>query len=220
MRQPKAALFDLDGVIFDTERQYDVFWGAQCRKYHPEHPGLEQEIKGQTLVQIFDRHFGGDEMAAAREEITAGLNDFEAQMSYDYIRGFEAFLADLRRHGVKTAVVTSSNQPKMESVYRARPEFPRLFDAILTSEDFTESKPSPQCYLRAAERVGATAEDSVVFEDSINGLRSGLAAKMFVVGLVTTNPLDKVATLSHIQINDYQCFTFETLTSKIQWQAI
>ena len=50
----KAALFDLDGVVFDTEPQYTVFWGSQCRLYHPEHPGLEQEIKGQTLTQIYD----------------------------------------------------------------------------------------------------------------------------------------------------------------------
>ena len=40
----KAALFDLDGVVFDTEPQYTVFWGSICRQYHPEHPGLEHEI--------------------------------------------------------------------------------------------------------------------------------------------------------------------------------
>jgi len=141
-------------------------------------------------------------------------------MSYDYLPGFEAFVADLRRHGVKTAVVTSSNRPKMESVYHARPGFPHLFDAILTSEDFTESKPSPQCYLRAAERVGAMREESVVFEDSINGLRSGQAAKMFVVGLVTTNPLEKVAPLSDVQINDFQRMDYTTLCTLFNSGAI
>ena len=50
----KAALFDLDGVVIDTESQYSVFWGSQCRLYHPEIPGLENKIKGQTLTQIFD----------------------------------------------------------------------------------------------------------------------------------------------------------------------
>ena len=58
-RQLKAALFDLDGVVFDTEPQYSVFWGEQCRLYHPEHPGLEQEIKGSTLTQIYDCWFSG-----------------------------------------------------------------------------------------------------------------------------------------------------------------
>ena len=42
----KAAFFDLDGVAFDTEPQYSIFWGGVCRQYHPEEPGLERKIKG------------------------------------------------------------------------------------------------------------------------------------------------------------------------------
>ena len=127
----KAALFDLDGVVFDTEPQYTVFWGSQCRLYHPEHPGLEQEIKGQTLTQIYDQWFSGP-LEKEQEVITDRLNEFEQQMHYDYIEGFEALIADLHAHGVKTAVVTSSNMPKMESVYLHQPDFKTLFDAILT----------------------------------------------------------------------------------------
>lgn len=55
----KAALFDLDGVVFDTEPQYTVFWGTICKEYHPEEVGLEHRIKGQTLTQIFDTLFLG-----------------------------------------------------------------------------------------------------------------------------------------------------------------
>ena len=203
-----AALFDLDGVVFDTEPQYTVFWGGQCRLYHPEHPGLEHEIKGQTLDQIFGRWWTGD-LEKERQVLTERLNAFEAQMTFDYLPGFLPFIGDLRRHGVKTAVVTSSNIPKMESVYRQRPEFKMLFDAILTSEDFAESKPSPDCYLRAAARFGARPAECVVLEDSINGLRSGRAAEMFVVGLATTNSREVITPLSDMQIDDYRGMTFE-----------
>ena len=201
----KAALFDLDGVVFDTEPQYSVFWGGECRRYHPEEPGLEHKIKGQTLVQIFDKHFSG-ELEKEREAITERLYDYEANMNYDYIAGFEKLIASLRERGIKTAVVTSSNNAKMEAVYRARPEFRSLFDAILTSEDFDESKPSPDCYLTAARRFGLQPADCVVFEDSFNGLRSGRAAGMTVVGLATTNSEDDVAPLSDIVIKDYTNF--------------
>lgn len=203
----RAALFDLDGVVFDTEPQYTVFWGSMCRLYHPEHPGLEHEIKGSTLDQIFDRWWAGP-LESEREAVTQRLNDFEASMSYDYIEGLQEFLAYLRRNGVKTAIVTSSNRQKMDSVYRSRPELSLLFDDILTSEDFTESKPSPQCYLRAAQRLGAEPQDCVVFEDSFNGLRSGRAAGMFVVGLATTNSREAIAPLSDIQIDNYINFKF------------
>ena len=198
----KAALFDLDGVVFDTEPQYTVFWGQQCREFHPEHPGLEQEIKGQTLVQIYDAWFSGA-LEPKQALITERLNQFEQQMHYDYIAGFVEFITSLRQQGVKTAVVTSSNQPKMQAVYQARPEFCDLFDAILTSEDFERSKPDPDCYLKAAERLGVDKEDCVVFEDSFNGLKSGRAAGMYVFGLATTNPAEAIAPFCDEVIDDY-----------------
>lgn len=217
MRQLKAALFDLDGVVFDTEPQYTIFWGSQCRLYHPEHPGLEHEIKGSTLQQIYDKWWSG-ELEKERDIVTQRLNDFEAQMDYSYIAGFEAFVRDLRQHGVKTAVVTSSNMPKMESVFRVRPEFKSLFDAILTSEDFAESKPSPDCYLKGAERFGVSPDECVVLEDSINGLKSGRAAGMYVVGLTTTNTKENIESLSNIQISDYQDINYQKLNTL--WQDI
>lgn len=217
MRELKAALFDLDGVVFDTEPQYTVFWGGQCRLYHPEHPGLEQEIKGSTLDQIFGRWWDG-ELEGERAAVTERLNAFEAQMEFPYIEGFQTFVRELRSRGVKTAVVTSSNIPKMQSVYRQRPEFTTLFDAILTSEDFAESKPSPDCYLRAAVRLGVKPDECVVFEDSINGLKSGQAARMFVVGLATTNPKEKIEGLSDCQIADYTNMNYQKLNAL--WQAI
>ena len=202
MNEIKAALFDLDGVVFNTEPQYTVFWGEQCREFHPEHPGLEQEIKGQTLVQIYDAWFSGP-LADKQALITERLNQFEQQMRYDYIAGFTDYIARLRQAGVKTAVVTSSNQPKMQAVYASRPEFKTLFDAILTSEDFERSKPDPDCYLKAAQRFGVAPTDCVVFEDSFNGLKSGRAAGMYVVGLATTNPSDSIRPYCDQVIDDY-----------------
>lgn len=210
----KVALFDLDGVVFDTEPQYTVFWGMICREYHPEMPGLENTIKGQTLVQIYDKYFADlkDEQAS----ITRRLNEFEQQMSFQYVAGFEAFVTLLRSCGVKTAVVTSSNRPKMENVYRQRPEFREYFDAILTSEDFSESKPSPDCYLRGAQRFHAAPEECVVFEDSFNGLKSGRAAQMAVVGLATTNERDDIAPLSDVVITDYQGLDWRELNNQLE----
>lgn len=181
----RAALFDLDGVVFDTEGQYSVFWGSQCRLYRPDCPGLEDKIKGQTLVQIFDKYFAG--MEDVQSKIVASLDEFERNMSFDYVPGFLDFVSRLRGKGVKTAVVTSSNKVKMEAVYAARKEFKGLFDAILTAEDFERSKPDPDCYLKGAARFGLEPSECVVFEDSFNGLKSGRAAGMTVIGLATTN---------------------------------
>ena len=196
----KAALFDLDGVVFDTEPQYSIFWGGQFRRYYPEHPGMEQLIKGMTLVEIYEKYFQDKDI---QERITRELDEFEQTMDFVYVKGFENYVKSLRGRGVKTAVVTSSNMAKMENVYRKRPEFKTYFDAILTSEDFAESKPSPDCYQRAAQRFGLTKDECVVFEDSFNGLKSGRAAGMYVVGLATTNSPESIAPFADRVIKDY-----------------
>ena len=211
-RKFNAALFDLDGVVFDTERQYTVFWGGQFQKFYPEKPGMEQKIKGMTLMQIYDAYFPDKEQQSM---ITSELDEFEQNMKFEYVEGFESFVADIRRNGVKTAVVTSSNKAKMQNVYVKRPEFPALFDEILTAEDFSESKPSPDCYRKAAMRFGCGKDECVVFEDSFNGLKSGRSAGMFVVGLSTTNPADSIRELSDIVIADYTGWDYQRMCKAV-----
>lgn len=197
-----GCLFDLDGVVFDTEPQYTVFWKKELGFYHPELPGLEQEIKGQTLTQIFEKYFTGS-LERERLAVTRHLDDFERNMSFLYIPGFEAFIGRLRAARKKTAIVTSSNRAKMENVYRSHPELVGMMDAILTAEDFERSKPDPDCYLKAAARLGLRPGECVGFEDSFNGLRAVRAAGMCVVGLATTNPADAIRPCCDVVVKDY-----------------
>lgn len=197
----KAALFDLDGVVFDTEPQYSKFWGAQFKQYYPEQHGMEQRIKGMTLTQIYEQYFAGrkDEQV----KITDRLNAYEQEMSYEYIPGFEGFIKDLRQKGIKTAVVTSSNLEKMEKVYLQHPELVEWFDAILTSENFERSKPDPDGYLKGAARLGIEPADCVGFEDSVNGLKAVKAAGLYTVGLATTNSRELVGDLADVVADDF-----------------
>ncbi len=200
-----AALFDFDGVIVDTEPQYSIFWGEQGRKYHPEVEDFSVRVKGTTLTQIFDNYFVGKE--DIQQQIRRELTDFESEMNYEYVPGVVDFLEDLRDNHIRTAVVTSSDRIKMESVFRSRPEMKDLFDRILMAEDFTRSKPFPDCYLLGAKVFGTVPGRCVVFEDSFNGLKSGNAAGMTVVGLATTNPKEAILDLCSLVIDDFRHFT-------------
>ncbi len=206
----KVALFDLDGVVFDTETQYTIFWGMIGKEYHPEMPDFAQRIKGQTLVQIYDKYF--DDVKEEQAKITARLDDFERNMKYEYIVGFEEFVKDLKANGVKCAVVTSSNIQKMLNVYEKHPEFKTYFDRVLTSEDFEKSKPAPDCYLKGAACFGVTPQECVGLEDSFNGLKSVKASGAFTLGLATTNPADAIRPFSDYVISDYTGFTFAELS--------
>lgn len=203
-----VALFDFDGVIMDTETQYTVFWNEQGLKYLNEED-FGRRIKGQTLTQIYDKYFST--LPEAQQEITAKLNAFEKQMAYEYIPGVEAFIANLHRHGVKTAVVTSSNEEKMQNVYKAHPEFKGMVDRILTGEMFVRSKPAPDCFLLGMEIFGATPEDTYVFEDSFHGLQAGMTSGATVIGLATTNSSEAIAGKAHYIMNDFTEMTYDKL---------
>ena len=203
-----AALFDFDGVIMDTETQYTVFWNEQGLKYLNEED-FGRRIKGQTLAQIYEKHFST--LPEAQQEITAKLNVFEKQMSYEYIPGVEAFIADLRRHDVKIAVVTSSNEEKMENVYNAHPEFKGMVDRILTGEMFARSKPAPDCFLLGMERFESTPDSTYVFEDSFHGLQAGMTSGATVIGLATTNSREAITGKAHYIMDDFTEMTCDKL---------
>lgn len=210
---PKAALFDFDGVVADTETQYSRFWEEQGRTYHPELEDFAARIKGTTLKQIFDTYFDG--MEQARQTIRQELTDFERNMPFDYIPGLTRFVDGLKARGVRTAIVTSSDRIKMEAARKAMPELERLFDRILTAEDFERSKPDPDCYVKAARALDTPPERCLVFEDSKAGLQAGRAAGMTVVGLATTLPSDVVAPMADLVAPDFRQLDADVLLKRI-----
>ena len=214
MKTFKAALFDLDGTLFDTEGQYSIFWGKTCRRFRPDIDRLEYKIKGMTLVQIYDNYFPDPKVQAI---ITEGLNEWEMQMRYNWIAGAEDFVMDCKRHGVKCAIVTSSNQMKMKAVAAQLPHFDALFDRVLTSEDFTASKPAPDCYLLGAKVFGLDIDECVVFEDAINGLQAGMASGIYTIGITTTNTPDTVSQLSNHVIGDFTELDYEKVVSLLSF---
>lgn len=202
----KAALFDLDGVIFNTEPQYTIFWGGIMRRYYPEQPGLEYAIKGQTLAQIYNHYFSGS-MTSELPRITAELNAFERRMEYPYIPGVEDFLRELKHADILTAIVTSSNMEKMQNVFGHHPELKGYFTRILTSEDFLRSKPDPYCYIKGQQVLGTEAKETVVLEDSLNGLKAGRASGAYVIGLATTLTESEIKPLADAVISDFTGLT-------------
>ncbi len=212
MRIPKlhAALFDLDGTLLDTESQYTVFWGRIARRYRPDVPNLEHAIKGTTLAQIFSNYFPDAGMQA---EITSALNEWESTMRYTFVPGALDYLQDLKAHGVRCAIVTSSNTGKMQNVANQIPKFNTLFDRILTAEDFTASKPAPDCYLLGARIFNASVQECVVFEDALNGLQAGKSSGIMTIGLTTGLTAEQIKDKCDHVIPDFTNLSYEKTAS-------
>ena len=185
----KAALFDLDGTIVDTEPQYTRFWKNIGDIYRPDVKDLHNRIKGTTLDNILGTYFPN---LKVREKVVKRLDEWEENMKYPYVKGAVEFIRQLRLKGVKCVVVTSSNIPKMKALKKKNTDFDEMFDFVLTAEDFERSKPDPQCYIMAANKCGVNLNECVVFEDALNGLKAGMNSGIFTVAILTTNDQNTV----------------------------
>lgn len=203
----RAALFDLDGVLIDTEGIYSDYWRHKGLEYGVGYDDFADRIKGTTLKQILDTYFPEH----LHGEIMADLERFEDTMEYRVFPGVHEFLEQLSANGIKCAIVTSSNDEKMEHLWEQHPELKRYFQAIVTDGQVTKSKPDPQPYLIAARELGCRPEDCYVFEDSFNGLLSGRRAGATLIGLSTTNPASQLADKAELVIDSFQGFTYERL---------
>ena len=169
----KAALFDLDGVLIDSETLYTQFWKRVGERHHLPSPTFAYDIKGTTLNDILTTHFPDPKV---RADVDRLLHDFENEIVYPVFPGALEFVDALRAAGLKTVIVTSSDSKKMEFLFRQHPDFPTHFDAIVTACDVTHSKPHPEPYLVGASKAGVKPSECLVFEDSYQGLESGRRA--------------------------------------------
>jgi len=200
-----GVLFDLDGVLLDSEGLYTIFW-EQIDKEYPT--GIDQfasYIKGSHLARIMG-YFDNEEV---RRDILNKLNDYERNMRYEFFPGALEFVRHLREAGIPMAIVTSSDRKKMLSLYRQYPEFPTLFDQIITGDMVSKAKPDPDCFLLGARLLGVDISDCIVFEDSRNGLLAGRASGARVIGVATTLSADIVEPLCDMTIGAVSELTVE-----------
>lgn len=189
----KAALFDLDGVLLDTEGVYTQIWSDIDRAIPTGVDDFARKIKGTNLTHILDTYYPDP---ATRLRVRAMLQQAEEHMKYVVFPGALEYVDALAARSIPSAIVTSSADDKMEYVARALPDFLSHFAVMITGSEVTRSKPDPQGYILAASRLGFAPEDCTVFEDSINGLKAGRAAGARVVALATTNPRELLVPLA------------------------
>lgn len=176
-------LFDLDGVLIDSEREYSGIWAQVNREYPSGVVSLEKVIKGCTLDKILDDHYPDLEI---RDKVVERLYELEKLMKYEYLPGAEQLLKTLKRLGQPIVLVTSSNDVKMKHLDEEIPELRGLFNFVVTADLITKSKPDPEGYLLGASKIVRNIRKCVVFEDSLQGVKAGRNAGAYVIGVAGT----------------------------------
>lgn len=192
-----GALFDLDGVLIDSESRYTVFWDNIESIYPTGIPDYACAIKGTTLEKIL-LHY---DSKAVRDDITSRLKDFQLHMKYELYPGVESFLDSLYNSGIPMALVTSSDSLKMEELRRQLPGFLDRFKFVVDGDMVKHSKPDPEGYRLGAAKIGIAPADCCVFEDSLQGLKAGRAAGGKVVAVATTYPRATVEPLADLTVD-------------------
>lgn len=201
----RGMLFDLDGVLVDSEGEYSVFWGATGDRF-----GLPStfaaDIKGTTLGEIL-LSFPEE----ARQGIVDDLHAFENEMKYPVYPGVMEFLEQLKVAGIPSAIVTSSDDVKMEFMFGRNPRLREMVDKVVTGTMVEHSKPDPEGYLTGARLIGCDPKDCFVFEDSMQGLEAGRRSGATVIGIATTNPREKVEKIAHKTFDSFAGITLESI---------
>lgn len=193
MTKIKTVLFDFDGVITNTEPQYDSFFDEIGEKYGLGHESFAAKIKGTTMTNVINNylnHLPKEDIARIIKE----TEEFERNMEFPPIEGAVEFIDYLKGNGYKIGLVTSSQDFKMKIALEAL-SLNNVFHTEVTANRITEGKPNPMCYLLAAKDLNTSVDECIVFEDSFFGIQAGLSAGMRVVGLSSTiheNELKKV----------------------------
>ncbi len=209
----KAVLFDLDGVLLDTEGIYTDFWSGIDSRFPTGVDNFAAVIKGNTLTNILATYFPD---TTVQTQIKHLLVEQELNMPYRMFPGAIELIEGLRDMGINTAVVTSSTLAKMKNVFRTLPRFAQAVDTLVTDEDVTASKPDPQGYLIAARRLGAGAGEFIVVEDSMAGLEAGRRSGAFVAGIATTNPMEAVRPACDLAVDAIADITPQILAEAFQ----
>lgn len=202
--KPAALLFDLDGVLIDSEGFYTAFWDKTEKLFPTGIPDFAHAIKGQNLQSIL-----GLFLPEERDEILRLILDFDNRLEYPMFPGAIDLLISLEDNNIPAALVTSSNPEKMAQLFRQYPNFAGYFATIIDGSMVEHGKPDPECYLLAAKKLGVSCKDCIVVEDSLQGIHSGQRAGATVYGLWTTLPREIVchetpfafATIADVKLN-------------------
>lgn len=186
MPAPRAVVFDMDGLMFNTEEVYFRVGAELCRRRgHVYSRELSQAMMGlppqpcfETMIRWLGLREDWQAIAAESQEIYLGILD-EAIAP---MPGLTELLGAVERAGLPKAVCTSSSREAVDRCLGYFQLAPR-FAFVLTSEDITHGKPHPEIYLLAARRFGIAPREMVVLEDSQIGCRAAAAAGALTVAV-------------------------------------
>jgi len=193
----RAAIFDLDGVIIDTAHYHYIAWKRLASEFNinltieanEALKGVSRSRSLELILEMGNIHLSEEdkEKYAARKNAWF-IEYIESIRPEEIFPGAKELIQAIRDKGIKVALASSSkNAPRVIELLKIKD----LFDTMVDGTMITQTKPHPEIFLMAAERLGVPPSDCVVFEDAEAGVEAALAAGMKCVGVGSPAQLGK-----------------------------
>jgi len=192
----KAVLFDMDGVIVDTEPLHRKAYFLMFSDMNIEvSETLYTSFTGQStlnickkLVDMFNLNEAPETLVKCKRKHFKYL--FENDSSLQLLDGVLHLIKDYYNNGLTLVLASSASMPNIDRIFD-RFDLNQYFIAKLSGADLKESKPHPEIFIKAAEAAGQPRENCMVIEDSSNGIKAANDAGIFVVGYDSIHSTDQ-----------------------------
>ena len=216
----RAVIFDLDGVIWDGEPLYAEAFNVVLKPY-----GHSIALSDPDYIQIIGKSVEAAwEWMRTRFALTAPPAVFYRaynQAVLDLIKrpaeplpAVRGLLSELRRRGVPIGLASASLRPWVDATLEAL-QLQHAFDVTVSASEVQKSKPAPDLYLAAAERLGVPPEQCLAVEDTASGIASAKAAGMVAVQVRTASTAMPPLPEADFVIEDYSQFDLGLLTAVV-----
>lgn len=211
-----AVLFDMDGVIIDSNPAHKKAIVKFCQKYgkHLSDEEMKKFIWGRTNKEWI-RHLFGENLPDAELMVYADEKELLFRTIFEpdirLLAGLSEFLDLLKQHNIPMAIGTSAPRANVDFVFK-HTGIERYFDAVLDERAVTVGKPNPEIYLKAARALNFNPSDCIVIEDSLSGVEAGKRAGCKVIGITTTHS-DAELSQADLTAPDFSALTVHDLSN-------
>ncbi len=189
----RGAIFDMDGVLFDTERMYQETWREVALErgitLPEEYTCYVSGASKDGVYEAVRRFYHTDEPVKVTTEVYERMR-VKQQNPLPIKPGVKEMLTLLREQEIRTAVASSTFHEQVR--YNLENNgLDSFFDTVICGDEVTKAKPDPEIFLKAAQKLSLLPEDCLVFEDSFNGIRAAHAAGCVSVMVIDLMEPDK-----------------------------
>ncbi|MBI3535667.1 MAG: HAD family phosphatase [Deltaproteobacteria bacterium] len=203
--QVKAILFDLDGTIIDTEPLAASVVRFFLKKWKIKHnSGDLREVVGKTWKAAIHEYYKRFQFPVSeREVLSSMLKRYQGLLKKKIILIPGAVrTVRLLSHKFTLGLVSGSNSEEVHWILK-KLNIKKYFSVILCAEDYNHSKPSPAGYLKAMRLLGVNPGETLIFEDSEAGIKSGTRSGAWVVAVSHANHFGQDQSLAHVKIKNF-----------------